>query len=187
MMKVASASLALWKRAFLLSRSCVIEDIKENEPQLIRMTTTTRWANWAKSGHSRKAGDDDSDKTNAQLAKLVETDLKDTGDGGFWKLLDNYISLTKEPYQILRMCDSDVPAMDQIYRRMSQCKATYESESFGRSEEEIQTIRDRFDARWDLMHNILHRVGFVLGPNNFDVNTWDGVTWKETREYIDTY
>ena len=57
-------------------------------------------------------------------------------------------------------------------------------ETMARTAEEMQQVLESFDKRWDLMHNRLHSVGFVLGPSNHADNTWDGQTWTETLEYI---
>ena len=54
----------------------------------------------------------------------------------------------------------------------------FEDNHAGLSAEDAAHILDRFDARWQLMHNVLHSAGFVLGPANRSMVTWNGLTFK---------
>lgn len=168
--------------------SLMCEDLKDNKNALLRTVASDPWVKWKGTGHSRKADDDDGDKTNSQLARLVEDDLKD--ERGFWSLLDNYLNITHEVYKVLRLCDSDVPPIHEVFRRMSAARMALQQNNestMGRTEAEMKIILDSFDKRWEMLHNPLHSVGFVLGPSNHSVNTWDGVTWEETQAYIKAY
>ena len=53
------------------------KEIKENHKAIARTTTAAKLDKRKESGHSRKACDDDGEKTNGQLTRAVENDLKD--------------------------------------------------------------------------------------------------------------
>lgn len=161
----------------------VAEDLKQNRLPLGRTLQSPAWSKWAATRHSRGVGDPDADKTNAQLAQLIFSDIFSPD---FWQEIDNFVSLLEDAYTILRMCDSNVPPNHEIFKRMSAAKAKLESDPsfFGRTQPEMEHVVQRFDARWELMHNTLHSVGFVLGPCNHKLNTWGGTTWTETIQYI---
>ena len=161
----------------------VAEDLKLNRHQIGRTLQSSSWTKWAGTRHSRSTGDMDADKTNQQVAAIIHHNVFSPD---FWSAIDNFIDILADAYTILRLCDSNVPPNHEIFKRMSTAKSKLESDpsTFGRTESEMHHICERFDQRWELMHNKLHSVGFVLGPQNHHLNTWSGCTWTETIEYI---
>lgn len=161
----------------------VAEDLKVNRQQLGRTLQSDAWTKFTSSRHSRDVSDTDGDKTNAQLGQLIHSDIFGTQ---FWTDIDHFVELLSDAYTILRLCDSNVPPNHEIFKRMSAAKSKLELDpgEFGRTHAEMSHIRKRFDDRWELLHNSLHSVGFVLGPRNHSLNTWSGCTWTETIDYI---
>ena len=160
------------------------EDLKGNRQQLGRTLQSDAWTKFTSSRHhSRDVSDTDGDKTNAQLGQLIHSDIFGTQ---FWTDIDHFVELLSDAYTILRLCDSNVPPNHEIFKRMSAAKAKLELDpgEFGRTHAEMTHIRKCFDDRWELLHNPLHSVGFVLGPRNHCLNTWSGCTWTETIDYI---
>ena len=57
-------------------------------------------------------------------------------------------------------------AYAEVYKRMAAAEAVLEAngpDAMGRTAEEMAAIVKKFNARWELMRNELHSVGFVLG------------------------
>lgn len=171
-------------------------DIKANRDVIAQLTQTAEWRAFKTTKHQRKVDEEDGDKTNGELGELVEASV--TKDE-WWVKLDQLIEVYHECYTILRMADSNIPAMHEIFKRMAACSRKYEENcpgheqydastaTFGRTQSEMKVIMASFKDRWDLLHNPLHSAGFVLGPGNRKVNQWCGLTWDETLEYIRMY
>jgi hypothetical protein len=103
------------------------------------------------------------------LGKLTkECVLHDT----FWEDIDEFLTITAEPYKALRLTDSNNPTSGEIFPRMCKLKdsirvnefVTAEGRTFKLANDEHRTIKKAVEDRWDMLHSDLHSAAYILNP-----------------------
>lgn len=86
----------------------------------------------------------------------------------FWEDVQFICDLMRPFFLLLRELDSDKPSMGKVYYRMFTAKekmkeVVKEGLAAGRHLD-VKLLRDKFYARWNKMHSILHAAGFSPKP-----------------------
>ena len=83
--------LSRWVDTRFAIAKIMAEDVKANRQAIKRTVASDAFAKWAAPGHSRAKTDEDGDKTNKQLAKVVADEVN---SDAFWESIDLFITRT---------------------------------------------------------------------------------------------
>ena len=118
------------------------------------------------------------------LGKLTkECVLHDT----FWEDIDEFLTITAEPYKSLRLTDSNNPTSGEIFPRMCKLKdsirvnefVTAEGRTFKLANDEHRTIKKAVEDRWDMLHSDLHSAAYILNPRYHHTHDFSGTAMQQ--------
>jgi len=90
------------------------------------------------------------------------------GNDTFWRKVAALVELSSPIVNVLRLCDSDIPATGKVYNEMfvlgELLKRELSKESLDVPVTTMRSVSNAFNKRWKDLHNPLHGAGYLLDP-----------------------
>jgi hypothetical protein len=119
--------------------------------------------------------DDDTDGEGGVRALLLDEE-------GFWKPLVEALKILTPIVVLLRLCDSEKPAMGKIYDRMFLVKSKAEESTISWAPLAVKMIEER----WEYLHSFMHGAGYAFDPEFMEMtNEWDEAVTNGATEIIE--
>jgi hypothetical protein len=134
---------------------------------------------YAKQDFKKKSGgeepDDDTDGEGGVRKILLD-------EAGFWEPLVAALKILTPVVVLLRLCDSQKPAMGKVYDRMFLLKAKAEESTISWAPKAVEKI----EARWEYLHSFMHGAGYAFDPEFLEMtDQWDEAITNGAMEIIE--